>query len=96
MLGNQLIGTLTLGKAFPHQLPRMTGQLVFTAGQTNVINTLSDFLAKCRSPTRASQEQQVAQRLIRHELEIANQIQQSLLPRRPAPTGRFQPRGVLP
>ena len=79
VLGNQLIGTLTLGKAFPHQLPRMTGQLVFTAGQTNVINTLSDFLAMQIANARL-QEQQVAQRLIRLELEIANQIQQSLLP----------------
>jgi serine phosphatase RsbU (regulator of sigma subunit)/anti-sigma regulatory factor (Ser/Thr protein kinase) len=78
-LGNQLIGTLTLGKAFPHQRPRMTGQLVFTAGQTNVINTLSDFLAMQIANARL-QAEQVAQRLIRHELEIANQIQQSLLP----------------
>ena len=79
VLGGQLIGTLTLGKTFPRQPPRMTGQLVFTAGQTNVINTLSDFLAMQIANARL-QEEQVAQRLMRHELEIANQIQQSLLP----------------
>ncbi len=77
ILGEQLIGTLTLGKTFPQQ-PRLTGQLVFTAGQTNVINTLSDFLAIQIANARF-QEEQVAQRLVRHELEIANQIQQSLL-----------------
>ena len=78
-LGGQLIGTLTLGKTFPHQPPRMTGQVVFTAGQTNVISTLSDFLAMQIANARL-QEEQVVQRLMRHELEIANQIQQSLLP----------------
>jgi serine phosphatase RsbU (regulator of sigma subunit) len=77
MLGDQLIGTLTLGKTFPQER-RMTGQLVFTAGQTNVVNTLSDFLAIQIANARF-QEEQVAQRLVRHELEIANQIQQSLL-----------------
>jgi serine phosphatase RsbU (regulator of sigma subunit)/anti-sigma regulatory factor (Ser/Thr protein kinase) len=79
MLGEQLIGTLTLGKPFPQHPPRMAGQLVFTAGQTNVVNTLTDFLAMQIANTRF-QEEQVAQRLVRHELEIANQIQRSLLP----------------
>jgi hypothetical protein len=79
MLGEQLIGTLTLGKPFPQHPPRMAGQLVFTAGHTNVVNTLTDFLAMQIANTRF-QEEQVAQRLVRHELEIANQIQRSLLP----------------
>jgi sigma-B regulation protein RsbU (phosphoserine phosphatase) len=78
MLGGQLIGTLALGRKYPENSPRMEGQLVFTAGQTNVINTLSDFLAMQIANARF-QEEQVAQRLVRHELEIANRIQQSLL-----------------
>lgn len=78
VLGGQLIGTLALGKMFPQKPPRMPGQLVFTAGQTNVVNTLADFLA-IQIVNARFQEEQVAQRLVRHELEIANRIQQSLL-----------------
>ena len=77
LLGEQLIGTLTLGKIFtPNHSPR--GGSVFTAAQINVVNTLADFLAIQITNARF-QEEQVNRRLVTHELEIAKGIQRSLL-----------------
>jgi len=69
-----LIGTLALGKTPPSE----PAGLVFTASQTNVIGTFAEFLAIQVVNTRF-QEEQVASRLVAHELQIANNIQQSLL-----------------
>lgn len=81
LAGESLIGTLTLGKArgaaVGHSLP---GGLVFTAGQTNVVGTFAEFFA-IQVVNARFQEERVASRLVAHELEIANNIQQSLLPR---------------
>lgn len=79
-----LIGTLTLGK----RAPKGRG-LVFTAGQTNVVGTFAEFLAIQVANARF-QEERVASRLVAHELEIANSIQQSLLPRELPPVPGFQ------
>lgn len=74
-----LIGTLALGKsARADTPPAEPAGLVFTASQTNVIGTFAEFLAIQVVNTRF-QEEQVASRLVAHELQIANSIQQSLL-----------------
>jgi serine phosphatase RsbU (regulator of sigma subunit)/anti-sigma regulatory factor (Ser/Thr protein kinase) len=75
--GENLVGTLAVGKAVP-----VTTDLrpVFTAGHTNVIGTFSEFLASQVSNAQV-QEERVARRLVEHELAIAASIQQSLLPR---------------
>jgi serine phosphatase RsbU (regulator of sigma subunit) len=78
LLGDQLMGTLTLGKAAFQNPSLVDGGLVFTAGQTNVINTFADFLAIQIANARF-QEEQFSRRLVTHELEIANNIQRSLL-----------------
>lgn len=79
--GESLVGTLTLGKTARaragHVLP---AGLVFTAGQTNVVGTFVEFLA-IQVVNARFHEERVASRLVAHELEIANNIQQSLLPR---------------
>jgi serine phosphatase RsbU (regulator of sigma subunit)/anti-sigma regulatory factor (Ser/Thr protein kinase) len=78
LLRDQLVGTLTLGKpAFQNRSPA-PGDLVFTARQINVINTFADFLAIQIANARV-QEEQFSRRLVSHELEIANNIQRSLL-----------------
>jgi serine phosphatase RsbU (regulator of sigma subunit)/anti-sigma regulatory factor (Ser/Thr protein kinase) len=78
LLGGQLMGTLVLGKpAIKNSLPDQSG-LAFTAGHTNVINTFTDFLAIQIANARF-QEEQFHRRLVTHELEIANNIQRSLL-----------------
>lgn len=78
LLGGQLMGTLVLGKpAFKNSLPDQSS-LAFTAGHTNVINTFTDFLAIQIANARF-QEEQFHRRLVTHELEIANNIQRSLL-----------------
>ncbi len=78
LLGDELIGTLALGKPAPRSLALLRGQSVFTASQTNVVNMFADFLAIQISNARF-QEDQVRQRLVTHELEIAKNIQRSLL-----------------
>ncbi|MDB6122122.1 MAG: Protein serine/threonine phosphatase [Pedosphaera sp.] len=75
LLGGQLMGTLTLGKAATDDV---SADLAFTAGQSNVINTFADFLAIQIANTQF-QEEQFHRRLVTHELEIANNIQRSLL-----------------
>jgi serine phosphatase RsbU (regulator of sigma subunit)/anti-sigma regulatory factor (Ser/Thr protein kinase) len=78
LLRDQLLGTLTIGKsAFSNPSP-MPGGLTFTARQLNVISTFTDFLAIQIANARF-QEEQFHRRLVTHELEIANNIQRSLL-----------------
>ena len=71
-LGETLIGTLAIAKS-------ATGES-FTAVQANVIHTFSDFLAIQIVNSRYTEEQ-VRNRLISRELEIAKTIQRSLLPK---------------
>jgi serine phosphatase RsbU (regulator of sigma subunit) len=79
LLGGRLIGTLTLGRRrTAGAVPARTGA-TFTAAQTNVVNTFADFLAIQIANARF-QEEQLNQRLVAHELEIARNIQRSLLP----------------
>jgi serine phosphatase RsbU (regulator of sigma subunit)/anti-sigma regulatory factor (Ser/Thr protein kinase) len=78
LLGDRLVGTLALGKpARPHHSPAES-DLAFTAAQMSVINTFADFLA-IQIVNASFLETQLRQRLIAHELEIANNIQRSLL-----------------
>ena len=77
--GGELVGTLTLGKQ-AHAPAERPQRLAFTAGQTNVVSTFSEFLA-IQVLNHRMQEEQVTRRLVEHELSIASQIQQSLLPR---------------
>ncbi len=79
MLGEQLIGTLALGKRSVQNHSSAPGELVFTAAQTNVVNTFADFLAIQVAHARF-QEEEFNRRLVTHELEIAKNIQRSLLP----------------
>ncbi len=71
-LGDTLIGTLTIGKkaGLPH----------FTAVHANVIHTFADFLA-IQIVNARYQEEQVNSRVFSRELEIARNIQRSLLPK---------------
>jgi serine phosphatase RsbU (regulator of sigma subunit)/anti-sigma regulatory factor (Ser/Thr protein kinase) len=71
-LGDNLIGTIAVAKdgAGP----------TFTAVQANVVHTFSDFLAIQIMNARFNEEQ-VRIRLVSRELEIAQQIQRSLLPK---------------
>lgn len=74
-VGGDFIGTLALGKnpgAPPSTAP------VFSASQTNVIATFAHFLA-IQIVNARFREEQVANRIIARELEIAGSIQQSLL-----------------
>jgi serine phosphatase RsbU (regulator of sigma subunit)/anti-sigma regulatory factor (Ser/Thr protein kinase) len=84
------IGTLTVGKT-PAALAerRVHSESVFTAGQANVVGTFADFLAVQVTNARFHEEQ-VASRLVAHELDIANNIQQSLLPKHLAALPGFQ------
>ena len=68
-----------MGKS-AHVQTRHAGQtsVVFTASQTNVVGTFAEFLA-IQVVNARFQEEQVTSRLVAHELEIANSIQQSLL-----------------
>jgi serine phosphatase RsbU (regulator of sigma subunit)/anti-sigma regulatory factor (Ser/Thr protein kinase) len=70
--GERLIGTLAIGKALARQN--------FTAVQANVVHTFADFLA-IQIVNARFQEEQVASRLVSRELEIAQNIQRSLLPK---------------
>jgi serine phosphatase RsbU (regulator of sigma subunit)/anti-sigma regulatory factor (Ser/Thr protein kinase) len=69
--GDTLIGTLTMGKD--------TTMEHFTAVHANVIHTFADFLA-IQIVNARFQEEQVASRVLSRELEIAKNIQRSLLP----------------
>ena len=71
-LGNQLIGTVAIGK--------LDGGTQFTAVHANVVHTFADFLGIQISNARF-QEERVHARLVSRELEIAKNIQRSLLPK---------------
>lgn len=71
-LGETLIGTLTIAKS--------SSPGNFTAVQANVVHTFSDFLATQIVNARFT-EDQVRNRLVSRELEIAKTIQRSLLPK---------------
>ena len=84
------IGTLAVGKSAMGRAARPgRNDSVFTAGQVNVVGTFADFLAVQVANTRFHEEQ-VASRLVAHELDIANNIQQSLLPKQLTPLPGFQ------
>ena len=68
--GDTLIGTLTVGKS--------TSRVPFSAAQTNVVHTFADFLAIQIVNTRF-QEEQVNNLLMARDLQIAKNIQRSLL-----------------
>jgi serine phosphatase RsbU (regulator of sigma subunit)/anti-sigma regulatory factor (Ser/Thr protein kinase) len=79
LLGGRLIGTLTIGRRpGTGAVPARAGA-TFTAAQTNVVTTFADFLAIQIANARF-QEEQLHQRLVAHELDIARNIQRSLLP----------------
>lgn len=71
-LADQLVGTIAIGKA--------AGRPPFTAVQANVVHTFSDFLGIQIANARF-QEEQLHARLVSRELEIAKNIQRSLLPK---------------
>jgi serine phosphatase RsbU (regulator of sigma subunit)/anti-sigma regulatory factor (Ser/Thr protein kinase) len=68
--GDRLMGTLVLG--------RNLSRVPFTAGQLNVVGTFSDFLA-IQFVNSEIQESLISSRLTERELEIARNIQRSLL-----------------
>ena len=68
--GDTLIGTLTLGKT--------VSRTPFTAAQTNVVHTFADFLA-IQIVNARFQEEQVNSLLVARDLQIAKNIQRSLL-----------------
>lgn len=74
--GDDLVGTLSIGRNGKGSGP--LGPAIFTASQTNIISTLADFLAIQVHKMR-SQEAEMTARATERELEIANNIQQSLL-----------------
>jgi serine phosphatase RsbU (regulator of sigma subunit) len=71
-LGDQLIGTVAIGKTATTP--------PFTAVHANVVHTFADFLGIQIANARF-QEEQVHARLVSRELEIAKNIQRSLLPK---------------
>ncbi len=71
-VGGNFVGTLVLGKNPSASSPP------FTASQINVIATIAHFLA-IQVVNARFQEEQVANRVVARELEIAGNIQQSLL-----------------
>jgi len=70
--GESLIGTLAVGKS--------EDKARLTAAQANVVHTFGDFLAIQTVNTRL-REQQIHNRLVSHELQIAQNIQRALLPK---------------
>jgi serine phosphatase RsbU (regulator of sigma subunit)/anti-sigma regulatory factor (Ser/Thr protein kinase) len=76
LLGEQLIGTVAIGRRPP--APARGGSPL-TAAQTNVVSTFADFLA-IQIANAHFQEEQIHRRLVSHELEIAANLQRSLLP----------------
>ncbi len=73
----QLAGTLTLGRNTKGQ--GTIGSTIFNTSQTNVISTLADFLMIQVERARTA-EAQLTTRATERELEIARNIQLSLLP----------------
>jgi anti-sigma regulatory factor (Ser/Thr protein kinase) len=71
-LADQLIGTVAIGN--------LGGKAQFTAVHANVVHTFADFLGIQIANARF-QEDQVHARLVSRELEIAKNIQRSLLPK---------------
>jgi len=69
---DSLIGTLTVG--------RSNSDKAFTAAQAKVIHTFADFLGIQIANARL-REEQLSSRLLAHELQIARNIQRSLLPK---------------
>jgi serine phosphatase RsbU (regulator of sigma subunit)/anti-sigma regulatory factor (Ser/Thr protein kinase) len=79
MVNERLIGVLTMG--------RSRAEAAFQAQQVNVIETFADFLG-LQICNAWFQEEQLRSRLVTHELEIAANLQHSLLPARlPEPAG---------
>jgi serine phosphatase RsbU (regulator of sigma subunit)/anti-sigma regulatory factor (Ser/Thr protein kinase) len=72
MARDSLIGTVTVGKS--------TSDKPFTAAQTKVIHTFADFLG-IQIVNARLREEQLSNRLLSHELQIARNIQRSLLPK---------------
>lgn len=70
--GENLIGTLAVGRG--------TSTEPFTAAQSKVIHTFADFLG-IQLVNARMREEQLSSRLLAHELDIARNIQRSLLPR---------------
>jgi serine phosphatase RsbU (regulator of sigma subunit)/anti-sigma regulatory factor (Ser/Thr protein kinase) len=70
--GDSLIGTLTVGKN--------RSDKPFTAAQAKVIHTFADFLG-IQIVNARLREEQLSSQLLAHELQIARNIQRSLLPR---------------
>ena len=78
-LQGNLAGVLTVG--------RVAGRGAFTAGQVNIVHTFADFLGIQLRNARTLEEN-LRGRLVTRELEIAANIQRSLLPDRlPMPPG---------
>lgn len=71
MARDKLIGTVSIGK---------NSTKAFTAAQIKVIHTFTDFLALQIVNARLRDEQ-LSSRLLAHELQIASNIQKSLLPK---------------
>ena len=72
LAGGNLVGTLAVGRALSNE--------PFTPPQAKVIQTFADFLGIQLVNARL-QEEQLSTRLLGHELDIAQNIQRSLLPR---------------
>ncbi|HEY2084245.1 MAG TPA: SpoIIE family protein phosphatase [Verrucomicrobiae bacterium] len=77
-VGEDFVGTLTLGKNVKRGVSTRAGERAFTNSQTNVIATFAQFLAIQLVNARA-QEETVTNRIIARELELAGSIQRSLL-----------------
>ena len=71
-VGGKLLGILSIG--------RLAAKQEFTVGQINVVHTFADFMGLQLSNEKARQEA-VKGKLIRRELQIAGDIQRSLLPK---------------
>jgi len=72
VFGEELIGTLTIGKSLTAR--------PFTSAPQNVVHTFADFLA-IQVVNARFQEEVINNRLVSRELEIAKNIQRSLLPK---------------
>lgn len=71
VVNEELVGVLTVG--------RHDGKLPFQAGQVNVIHTFGDFLG-LQIRSSQMQEEQVRARVNKRDLEIAANLQRTLLP----------------
>ena len=79
-VNDSLVGVLSVGRS---------DTAVFEAGQVNIIHTFADFLG-IQLRNAQFQEEQVRARLVTHELEIAADIQNLLLPTRLPKTVGFE------